>query len=320
MMPDKDGPAPFLTFARFRFHLRIQTLMVLPPYKGAVFRGAFGNVFRRLACVAPKANCPSCILRQRCLYVAIFEPPAPTGYSDAAKFSQAPRPYVLNPPLTPRQVFHPDETLDFELVLIGPAISAIPYFIHILEDMGRRGLGSERGKYELQQVMVRQPGGAFPVYANATGALTAFVPESGPMARPEDEQTNKVALEFLTPLRLKEKSDLVTHLSFPLFFDTLSRRLSLLGTFYGNNIKIPDFSLFRARTEKVDISDNDLRWFDWERYSRRQDAVMKLGGLMGRVTLHGDLGPFIPYLRLAEQVNIGQGTTFGLGRMRLAIR
>lgn len=85
----QEGPHPFLSFARFRFSLRVTSLMVLPLYKGAVFRGAFGNAFRRLACVAPKADCPVCGLRQKCLYAAIFEPPAPPGYRDAAKFSQA---------------------------------------------------------------------------------------------------------------------------------------------------------------------------------------------------------------------------------------
>ncbi len=127
-------PTPFLTFARFRFHLKVRTLMLLPPYKGAVFRGVFGAALRRLVCVAPEAACSACALRSRCLYVSLFEPPPPPHYPDAAKFAQAPRPYVLNPPLTTRQIFHPGDSIEFALVLIGPAIEALPYFIQVFQD------------------------------------------------------------------------------------------------------------------------------------------------------------------------------------------
>lgn len=189
--------------------------MVLPPYKGAVFRGAFGNAFRRLACIAPKADCPACDLRRKCLYVAIFEPPAPPGYRDAAKFSQAPRPYVLNPPLITRQSFRPGETLEFDLVLIGPAIEALPYFIHIFMEMGRQGLGRERGKYELLRVDLLQNDAAHPVYEASTRTLRAFRPEAGPASLPEDDRAASLTLQFLTPLRLKEKGDLVARAHLP---------------------------------------------------------------------------------------------------------
>lgn len=326
----REGPHSFLSFARFRFALRITSTMVLPPYKGAVFRGAFGNGFRQLICMSPKADCYSCIMRQKCLYIAIFEPPPPPGYTDAAKFTQAPRPYVLNPPLTTRQSFRPRETLEFDLALLGPAIQALPYFIHIFQEVGRRGLGRERGKYELLQVEVLQNGAALPVYEAATGALTAFAPEQGPVSLPEDDRVTSITLQFLTPLRLKEKGDLVTRLTFPLFFANLSRRLSLLAAFYGGNgvhgpagagapAVWPDFSSLMAQAPHITITANHLHWYDWERYSRRQDAVMKLGGLVGGITFRGDLGPFLPYLRLGEQVNIGQSTTSGLGRCQMTL-
>ncbi len=108
-------------FERFRFTIKVSSLMVLPPYKGAVFRGAFGSAFRRVVCAVPRTDCAACILRQKCLYVAIFEPPPPANYPDAAKFSQAPPRYVLNPPLTNRQAFHRYAALnDFW----GPSYSA----------------------------------------------------------------------------------------------------------------------------------------------------------------------------------------------------
>lgn len=329
----REGPQPFLSFSRFRFSLRVTSLMVLPPYKGAVFRGTFGKTFRRLVCLAPKAVCLSCVLREKCLYVAVFETPPPPGYTDAAKFTQAPRPYVLNPPLTTRQSFRPGETLEFDLVLIGPAIEALPYFIHIFIEMGRGGLGRERGQYELLRVEVLQNGAGRPLYDPSTRTLAPFIPESGPVHLPEDDRATTVTVQFLTPLRLKEKGDLVIRLTFPLFFSALARRLRLLTAFYGSkgtgstagsnlesNPVLTDGGLLATQTAEIQFSKADLHWFDWERYSRRQDATMKFGGLIGSAKLSGPLGPFLPYLRLAESVNVGQATTFGLGRIKLLPR
>jgi len=315
----KNQEAGFISYARFRFSLRVTSPMVLPPYKGAVFRGAFGNAFRRLVCLAPKADCLDCILREKCLYIAVFEPPPPPDYADAAKFSQAPRPYVLNPPLTPRQSFRPGETLNFELVLIGPAVDVLPYFIYIFTELGRKGLGRERGKYELIQVDQLKDGQAIPIYAGHTHTLTAFAPEWGPQYLSKDNQVSTVTLEFLTPLRLKEKGDLVTNLGFPLLFERLAQRLTRLAEFYGSPAKLPDFNPLLAQAENITVAQTDLHWYDWARDSQRQRTSIKFGGLRGVISLSGNLEPFMPYLRLVEIMNVGQGTTFGLGKIQLNV-
>jgi len=319
MVDSTPAEKPFLTFARFRFHLEVKPFMVLPPYKGAVFRGVFGAGLRRLVCMARDSDCQSCLLPEKCLYVALFEPPPPADYADAGKFRQAPRPYVLNPPLTTRQTFHPGDTLDFELVLLGPAIEALPYFIQLFHDQGRRGLGRERGRFALLRVDQVRDGKTQLIYEGASRTLYAWEPEPEPelVSGPGANQDSTVTLEFLTPLRLKEKGDLVTHLTFPLLWERLRQRLTLLAAFYGNYDQKPNLSYLSALAETVRLQENRLSWYDWQRYSSRQRELMKLGGLKGSITFRGDLRPFLPYLRLGELVNLGQGTTFGLGRYRL---
>jgi hypothetical protein len=44
---------------------------------------------------------------------------------------------------------------------------------------------------------------------------------------------------------------------------------------------------------------------------------MKLGGLVGRLTLEGDLAPFAPLLRAAEILHAGKGAVFGLGKVEV---
>ena len=38
---------------------------------------------------------------------------------------------------------------------------------------------------------------------------------------------------------------------------------------------------------------------------------------MGKITFAGHLDPFMPFLRLGEEVNVGIDTSFGLGRIKL---
>ena len=290
--------------------------MVLPPYKGAVFRGAFGNALRQLVCVAPQATCAGCFQREHCLYLALFEPPPPPGFADAAKFIQAPRPYVINPPLTNRQAFYPGGLLCFDLTLIGPALEALPYFIHIFTEIGRRGLGPERGRYTLEQVDCLQNGARHPIFEGSSCTFTNFTLTPESIVFSGDAGVKTVSLNFLTPLRLKQNGKLVTRLTFPLVFHRLAQRLSLLTAFYGGHVVSSptiDLTFLLDQAHQFSVLEDKLHWYDWERYSSRQDANMNLGGLRGSITFAGHLEPFLPFLRLGAQVNVGQGTTFGLG-------
>jgi CRISPR/Cas system endoribonuclease Cas6 (RAMP superfamily) len=67
----------------------------------------------------------------------------------------------------------------------------------------------------------------------------------------------------------------------------------------------------------VAVARSSLGWFDWERYSHRQDSSMLLGGMIGRVTYAGDLTEFVPLLKFAEKVHLGKATTFGLGKFEI---
>ena len=248
-----EEPRPFLSFARFRFSLRVTSRIVLPPYKGAVFRGAFGNAFRRMVCISHIRECSACEQRGQCLYAAVFEPSPPPQYQDAGKFHQAPRPYILNPPLIARATFNPGEVLSFELVLVGRAVDAIPYFIVIFTEMGRRGLGRDRGRFDLVSVELLSPNGSTPIYQSHNHTLAAFEPEAGPWSLPEDEQVTYLTLQFLTPLRLKEKGDLVTRFAFPLFWERLTQRLFLLSAFYERLNRLPDFNHLSSQASHIRV-------------------------------------------------------------------
>ena len=313
-----EEPRAFFAYERFRFTLEVVGFTVLPPFKGAVFRGAFVEALRRAVCAAYQEECAQCLLRQRCLYVAFCEPSAPENFPDASEFGHAPPPFVLNPPLNHRKSFRPGETLEFELVLIGPAVSALPYFVFTFHELGRKGLGEEHGKYHLNSVDFLRGGEAIRIYDGGTRMLADLPSGDNVPPHPEDGRVESVTLHFLTPLRLKEEGDLVTGLTFPAFFIGLAQRIALLSTFYGSQPEPPDFTDLLPLSRKIQVSHDELHWYEWERYSSRQNGTRKLGGLRGRISFTGPLGPFMPLLRLGEHVNLGQNTSFGLGRYELA--
>jgi hypothetical protein len=71
-----------------------------------------------------------------------------------------------------------------------------------------------------------------------------------------------------------------------------------------------EFYPLLQRCEEVRVAAADLRWLDWERWSQRQNAAMKLGGIVGTLTLEGNLAPFTSLLRAAEVLHAGKGATF----------
>ena len=61
-----------------------------------------------------------------------------------------------------------------------------------------------------------------------------------PAAQPgESDDATRATLHFLTPLRLKEKSDLVTRVTFPLLLQRLLQRLSFLAACHEKETQFP---------------------------------------------------------------------------------
>ncbi|HDM76347.1 MAG TPA: CRISPR system precrRNA processing endoribonuclease RAMP protein Cas6, partial [Deltaproteobacteria bacterium] len=73
------------------------------------------------------------------------------------------------------------------------------------------------------------------------------------------------------------------------------------------------------RAEAVETVNSELKWFDWKRYSNRQDQAMLMGGIIGSVTYRGDLGEFVPFIDFCSRVHLGKQTTFGLGKISYEI-
>ncbi len=304
-----------IRYARFRLEMVATDRLKLPAYKGSTFRGAFGHAFKKLVCVKRDRDCSTCLLRDRCVYSYIFETPV-GGEGDPRGYRFAPHPFVLEPPEDARGIYEPGTEFQVGLALFGRALDALPYFIYAFEEMGRRGLGAGRGRAVLKRVVALGSGAAQCIYQADTGQL---VPDYPVCVGPPDTEVEgtRLGLRLRTPLRLKAIGRYTSQLTFPRLVLALLRRSADLARFHCGAELDVDYRHWLARAAEVQTVSAQIRWYDWERYSRRQDRKTPLGGLVGEAEFAGSWRPFLPLLRLGVDVHVGRGTGFGLGRYEI---
>ncbi len=314
-----------LSLAKFGIRIRLDTDLFLPGFKGAVFRGGFGYVFKSIVCPIHDKDCIHSRLGDPCIYSEVFETPIPPGSSVMRKYPYGPHPFVLTPPLDRRAHFASGTDLNLELVLVGRAIPWLAYFIHTLEELGRRGVGPQKSRYRIERVdSFEQSDGA-----RAAGQILVYdgigrkVVGSPQIfegrrfgARKGDRQA--ITLSLLTPTRIVLGERLATELAFSTLLRALARRIALLSYFHcGQPADVPAIRQLIEEAGSVQVTKSNLRWRDWSRFSTRQQKPMKLGGLVGEISYEGRLDAFLPFLRAGELTHVGKGTSFGLGKYLL---
>lgn len=307
-------------FAQFHFILKATSSFKLPPYKGSVFRGCFGKTLKRVACSVNGADCGSCTVRSGCAYFYIFETRQNHGGCQDDE-QMAPHPFIIIPPLSTVRHYSPGDLLDLNIVLVGRGIDYLPYFIFSIIEMGKRGIGSDYGKFAVSTVQSVRPFGTVDhVYLSESGRIDY----SGPPIIIEDiipaldnHDSGRIELEFITPARLISRGKLVDSPGFSVLIRCLLRRIAALMSFHHDCALEIDYKGLVEKSEKIRLAMSSLRWLDWERYSNRQQTRMKLGGIVGRVEYEGDILPFLPFIGLGEHIHVGKNTGFGLGKYRI---
>lgn len=106
------------------------------------------------------------------------------------------------------------------------------------------------------------------------------------------------------------------HLSAQTLLSQALRRLSLICQIHLGITPQADYAALKAHAATV-RSRPALRWYDWQRYSNRQQQSMHLGGAIGDWHL-GNLAPeHARALHIGQWLHLGKNTTFGLGRYTL---
>ncbi|HHT9115187.1 MAG TPA: CRISPR system precrRNA processing endoribonuclease RAMP protein Cas6 [Candidatus Wunengus californicus] len=338
--------------AKFRFTVCAKEHIRFPSYKGSAFRGGFGYAFKRVVCVIKGKECDDCLLKQKCIYSYIFETPPPEDTEMLRLYPKVPHPFIIEPPVDEKQTFEPGETFSFHLILIGNAIDYLPYFIYTFTELGKQGIGQGRGTYDLLHVEgIGLEDEAIQIYNSKVQTLTNHYPiiqahqltsqNSVPISSPCEGQdfvvsaqsndkgeviksdtiplnhNNKITISLVTPLRLRFDGRITDKIEFHVLTRNLLRRISSLSYFHcGEKFQV-NFKGLIEKAKAVNQIASDIHWFDWKRYSTRQEEWMSLGGVTGAVSYEGDLTEFMLLLRLGVYVHVGKGTSFGLGKYEI---
>ena len=284
--------------ARWRLHWQVSRTVHWPDYEGSALRGLFGHALRQLACSTGQPACTGCPLLQRCAYPALFAPPPATvthrpGAEPAA-------PWVLQPlPGTPR-LLPPGSVYSTDLVLIGPAIS-------------RHALVLAAWQRALADHVGPQRGAAQWLGADAPSQLGVALPSAN--AAPA-----AVTVVLRTPLRIKRGGEVLrpAALQGADWLFALVRRAADVCELQLQQPSGFDFPALKRAAQAVQTLNPQLHWQAGQRWSNRQQQHTPLDGVVGRVTLTGDLRPFWPLLHLGQWLHVGGKTSFGLGGYGLA--
>jgi len=299
-----------LPLARYRFRFRCTGASRLPAYTGSAWRGALGHALKKTVCVTHQDACPSCLLYRSCPYSYIFETPPHPDAKKMRKYTAAPHPFLIEPPLAPE-----DEMHELGLTLFGRGNGYVPYLVHALQRAGEQGLGKGRMPMKLVEVRQAQPADSdswVPIYEPG-GTLRPHPPDIP--ALPTAPAAVRIKIE--THMRLQREEHLVTPDTFRFsdLFSSLLRRLSMLTSFHADEPLETDFAGLTQMARQVEAASTQLVWKDWTRYSSRQKTAIKMDGLLGEIVVGMEGKTELwPYLWWGQWVHTGKATSMGLGK------
>jgi hypothetical protein len=308
-----------MLFGKYQFSCCFTDNASLPSYKGSTFRGVFGRALKQVVCALKAESCTQCLLRKQCVYALVFETGCALEMPEGSKIVSQPHPFVIEPPLSIKTKFEAGTPFDFNLLLFGEINNSLPYFIYAFEQMGTIGIGKKikdiRGRFSLNKVKSN----ADTIYSKSDKKLHVThepidLSVEALSTKPDETFCLKLTLE--TPLRLKFENRLKADLPFHVLVRAMLRRASSLLNCYGAGEPPLDYPGLVQRAASVQTIDSSLKWFDWQRYSFRQEKSMLMGGITGSVIYKGHISEYLPLIEFCEKTHLGKQTAFGLGKIK----
>ena len=305
-----------------RFSFIAREPIHFPAGKSAnILRGAFGTIFRRIACLPHCANAHTCEHRLTCPYARLFEPTAPTNAGPSG-LADHPRPFVFRALHLDAQSFAPGQPFHFDLNLFDTDPTVIAYLILTFAQLARDGLGPHRSQVELNSVSKRNHLGvpALTIYENGVIQNQDNLPPLTLDLSPSNsEPTSHLSVKFITPTELKSGQQLAARPEFATLATRARDRISTLRELYSADGPLHiDFRAFGDRAHSVKMTRCEIQAVDIQRRSSRTGQTHSIGGFIGEAEYEGDLTEFVPYLRAAKWTGIGRQTVWGKGEIEVS--
>jgi len=309
-----------LPIARYRFTAIARQTLRMPDFAGSLLRGQFGAALRSIACMTRQPTCKDCPLQTTCPYTRIFEAVPPTKHA-IQKFSAIPNSYVIEPPPIGSRAIDAGESLTFCMVLVGESMGHLALIIFAWQKALRQGLTKQRVPLELSTVeWVDEQGMGHTIWTSESTAIKDH-PQTLELPAP-NHRADHMIVRIQTPLRLQQQGrPLAPHQLTPrTLIAAVTRRAALMLEFHAHKedlgAHVPEV-IQQSDQLRQEIS---LRWYDWVRYSSRQQQEMTLGGVIGDWRILGPaevLSNIQPWLALGQWLHVGKNATMGMGSYTL---
>lgn len=282
-----------MNIIKVRYLLKVESPDIrVGLFYGTRLRGALGYFLKKISCKQKQSSCSECMLKTFCVYQRFYE--------DAGI-----RPWRLIPPSP--GTYCSGESFEFEIVFFDDFGLHIPFVTLAIKDMGLKGIGKDdTDRYELIEAHAQSLSKVErPIYHE--GELNYNPQDFLSDSRESDIEynENQITVLFKTPLRLKNESHLVTSLNEKIFWEACLERAKSLGYEIAPNDTFFDLALVSSKS----------KWLEHKRYSTRQKSNMQLGGVVGEITLAGDIKKYKKIFSLIEMTGLGKATTFGFGHV-----
>jgi hypothetical protein len=286
--------------------------LTLPEFKGRFFRSGFGKFFREQSCSTGRPTCPGCPELKNCSYSRLFETPVLESTARLLqKYPNAPHPFILSPPLLEDRFLPTGSEFALRLTLLHNAVSLLPEVLRAFRTLGESG--DFGGSYSLQRadscVDARTVWSADdPAFCVKPLAWEA------PEERPE---ATRMQLRALTPLRVRVGGRYSERPGFVPVAQALLRRIQFLRAFHGQEESDWMAPLY-ADADRVLVESSDLQMKKGHGWSGRQRQEIPMDGVVGTMTVSGDLSRLAPYFEAGQWLHIGSQTSAGLGMIEVS--
>jgi hypothetical protein len=227
---------------------------------------------------------------------------------------------ILSPEVRLKEPREDNNQMCLPVLFVGDATLVITHFLDLIDRLGDLGLYHGQGRFSLQKIESEDASGRRDLLWQSGAArkpLTPPVNDFGWWLDLQVLKTDQITLEFMTPARLISHGRPLFKPTFARIFPFVMRRVNQILGHHLNLSVIENPVSLMQQAAKLKQSNSTLTWHDWRQLDRGT-GHQDLGGIIGRVELHGEaLGELFWILQLGRLFNLGKGASFGAGQYRL---
>ena len=244
---------------------------------------------------------------------------APAHSEGPSGLADWPRPFVFRAAHLDGRTIPPGEAFHFDVHIFDLRDPALPHFVLAFAQLAREGLGPGRGRAELTSVdqLDLDDKRVAQVFDGAQFRRREPAAPNVVDLNQTPERAGRVRVRFVTPTELKTEHEVADRPEFGILFGRLRDRIGTLRALYGAGPLEIDFRAMGERAAAVRMTRCELQRNEVDRLSSRTGQRHSIGGFVGEAEYEGELGEFLPYLRLGKWVGVGRQTVWGKGEIEV---